>query len=109
MGEAPPSSCGLIACEQAWKMYRDKIPCRMMSLVLGPDHPGNGTRHFLLIYRMPTGEFFAYSGECGSRCLGKINAHVIDIARAYDPSGTGARWITAMGEEFEKEQRAMES
>ena len=96
MVEALPSSCGLIACEKAWQLYREKIPCRMMSLVLGPAHPGNGTLHFLLIYRMPTGEFFAYSAECGSRCLGRVEPHVIDIARAYDPSGTEAKWLTEL-------------
>jgi len=94
MVETLPSSCGLVACRKAWELYRKDIPCRMMSLILGPDHPGNGTLHFLLVYRMPTGEFFAYSAECGSRPLGRVNPHVVDIAAAYDPGSMKARWIT---------------
>ena len=64
-----------------------------MRLILGTG-PGAGHPHFTLIYRMPTGEFFSYD-EDGSRCLGLVEAHVVDIAKAYDPRGTKAKWITA--------------
>ena len=97
MHDSFPSDCGLVATYRAWGFYRERIPCRMMSILLGPDHPGNGTRHFLLVYRMPTREFFAYDGA-GSRCLGLIakNPDVRDIAAAYDPSGRDAKWVTKM-------------
>jgi hypothetical protein len=96
----------LIAAEKAWELYRRKIPCRIMRCVLGTGK-GAGTPHFLLVYRVPSGEFFTYDGD-GSRCLGKVRSHVIDIAAAYDPLATKPKWFTEMSEEFVEEQRAME-
>jgi hypothetical protein len=95
MVETLPSSCGLIAARKAHELHRAHVPCRILSLILGPDHPGAGVRHFVLVYRTPTGEFFAFDGE-GSRPLGRVYPHARDIAAEYSPGSRDPKWLTEL-------------
>ncbi len=77
-----------------------------MRIVLGSG-PGAGEPHFVLVYRMPSGEFFSYDGD-RSRCLGRVEPHVIDIAEAYSPGARDPKWITEMDDEHVKGQRQLD-
>jgi len=95
-GEALPSSCGLEAAATAWRCFNQQIPCEILSLKLGPDHPGNGTTHFLAVYWEPGGTPFVYDGH-GSRALWRLGKHEMDAARiaeAWCPGSTKAVWLT---------------
>jgi hypothetical protein len=108
MVETLPNCCGLVAARRAHELHGRNLPCRILSLILGPDHPGAGVRHFVLIFRAPDGSFFGYDGDDGSRPLGRAYPHAQDIAEAFSPGSRDSKWITEMDDEHVKSQRQLD-
>jgi hypothetical protein len=107
MVEALPSSCGLIAAQQAHALHGRNLPCRILSLILGSG-PGAGVRHFVLIFRAPDGTFFCYDGDEGSRPLGRVYPHAQDIAEAFSPGSRDPKWLTEIDPEHVKGERQLD-